>query len=145
MTKFFEDEISSLDIAAAPVLKSLASTKPAGGPGRKTAEAAAATSANIAVGYSPMFRLVFRGQWQMLSFRKFFRPKPYLDAFTEGTMVLQRCWFEIVKSIARWIRTRLRSAANFAWRSGSSWRRAHDRPGTRKEDCNLVVVSDIRM
>ena len=58
MTKFFEDEMSALAIAAAPVLKPLASTKPAGEPGkdeRKTAEAAAPTSANIAVGYSPMF------------------------------------------------------------------------------------------
>ena len=43
MTKFFEDEVSALTIAAAPVLKPLASTvKPAGEPGkdeRKTAEA----------------------------------------------------------------------------------------------------------
>ena len=59
MTKFFEDEMSALAIAAAPVLKPLASTKPAGEPGkneRKTAEVAAPTSANIAVGYFPYVR-----------------------------------------------------------------------------------------
>ena len=57
MTNFFEDEMSALVIAAAPVIKPLtASTKPAGNDDeRKTAEAAAPTSANIAVGYSPMF------------------------------------------------------------------------------------------
>ena len=53
MTKFFEDEVSALTIAAAPVLKPLASTvKPAGEPGkdeRKTAEADAVPLACSAV------------------------------------------------------------------------------------------------
>ena len=56
ITKFFEDEMSAVVIAAAPVLKPLtASIKPAGKDERKTAEAAAPTSANIAVGYSAVF------------------------------------------------------------------------------------------
>ena len=101
-TKIFEDELSALAIAAAPNLESLASTKPAGGPGkdkRKTADVAGRRRPKQVV--IPLCSLVVsRGRWQMLSFREFFRPKPYLDAFTGGTMVLRKFWFEIVKSIA---------------------------------------------
>ena len=56
MTKFFEDGMSALVSAAAPILEPLtASIKPAGKDERKTAEAAAPTSANKAVGYSAVF------------------------------------------------------------------------------------------
>ena len=58
IAKFFEDEMSAVVGAAAPVLKPLlASTagKLAGKDERKTAEAAAPTSANIEVGYSDVF------------------------------------------------------------------------------------------